>query len=530
VTVHLSLRRRLWGAARHPVLATRVLSWRWRSDAALLVDQVRTMVGAAVPRSGRVLDAAARRSGRRDRSQDVLHQVDLAWRAGHWRAALAAAPPGSARHMRYAGELAAVGPDPVPAGTVAVVGITPVPGRILHVVTNALPDTQAGYTVRTHAIATAQQAIGLDPHVSTRWGYPALDGRFDAAARHMLDGVPYHRLLPKAAIPPRMDQRLARHADALTELTRQLRPAMLHAATPHLNGTAALAVARRCGLPLVYEVRGFLEESWAAGDAARYETDRYQLTRARETAVMLAADAVVTLAATMRDNIVSRGVDPDRIVVVPNAVDAGLLTARPDGAGMRRELGIGPTEFVLGSVSNLTVYEGFGTLLEAAALLRDTGCPVRVLLVGDGTQRAALRELADRLGLGDAVLLPGRVPRDRAPAAVAALDAMCVPRIDAPVSRMVTPLKPVEAMALGVPVIASDLPALAELLAGGRAGALVKPDDPAALADAARRLREDQAWRGDLVAAGRDEVAATRTWQAAARAYRELYAGLNAVL
>ena len=71
-----------------------------------------------------------------------------------------------------------------------------VPGRVLHLVTDALPVTSAGYTIRTHEIALAQREAGLDPHVATRCGYPVTQGRLDGRRLVVLDGVPYHRLLP----------------------------------------------------------------------------------------------------------------------------------------------------------------------------------------------------------------------------------------------------------------------------------------------------------------------------------------------
>jgi glycosyltransferase involved in cell wall biosynthesis len=392
-------------------------------------------------------------------------------------------------------------------------------------VSNALPYSQAGYTVRTHAIVTAQRAAGLDPQVVTRWGWPVLQGVLDTAAVSLLDGIAYHRLLPRGGIPVDGADQLQRQADDLTDLVLKVRPQVLHCATPHLNATPALQAARRTGLPLVYEVRGFLEQSWASSDPSRLGSERYRRERARETAIMHEADAVVTLAATMREEILARGVDPAKVVVVPNAVDAGLLAARPDGAGFRRRLGIAPQEYVVGSVSSMTAYEGFDTLLRAAALMPDLGVPVRVLLVGDGPQLPRLRELAAELGIGSAVVLPGRVPPERARDAVDALDVMCVPRIDAPVCRTVTPLKPVEAMALGVPVVASDLPALGEMALGGRTAVLVPPADPVALAHALARQRDRDCH--EQLAEARDEVERHRTWQAAASRYRDLYASLQ---
>jgi glycosyltransferase involved in cell wall biosynthesis len=154
---------------------------------------------------------------------------------------------------------------------------------------------------------------------------------------------------------------------------------------------------------------------------------------------------------------------------------------------------------------------------------------VHVLLVGDGPDRAALRAHSDALGLAAQLTLPGRVPPDQALAAHAALDIFVVPRTDARVTRLVTPLKPVEAMALGRPVVASHLPALAELLGAGT-GLLVPPDDPAALAKALAELRDDPALRQRLGSAGRELVAASRTWERISRTYVELYERLGALV
>jgi glycosyltransferase involved in cell wall biosynthesis len=173
-------------------------------------------------------------------------------------------------------------------------------------------------------------------------------------------------------------------------------------------------------------------------------------------------------------------------------------------------------------VSSIVAYEGFATLLRAAALLRDQGKPVRVLIVGDGTEREALLELVAELKLKDAVL-PGRVGPDEALQAQAAIDVFSCPREDLRVTRLVTPLKPVEAMALGKPVVLSDLPALAELLGSDDAGLLVPPGDPAALAEAIAGLRDDPRRRAEMGEAGRAEVAAKRTWGRVAETYRSLY-------
>jgi glycosyltransferase involved in cell wall biosynthesis len=399
--------------------------------------------------------------------------------------------------------------------------------RVLHVVTNALPHTNAGYTQRTHRIALGQRAAGLDPHVVTRLGYPLTKGVPDTRPRVDVDGVPYHRLLPWTA-PAGPDQELRaalRRAGALVE---RLRPDVLHAASNHRNAALALALGRRFGLPVVYEVRGFLEESWLSRDPSRSTSDAFYLAeRAAETAAMAAADLVVTLGRTMRDDIVARGVDPESVLVVPNAVDEAFLEPLPGGAGVRGGLGIGPADFVVGTTTTCYGYEGLDTLVDAVAALRARGVPAHALVVGDGPELGALRERARAAGLEGAAHFPGRVPAGEVRGYHAALDVFCVPRRDDRVSRLVTPLKPVEAMAGGLPVVASDVPALAEIVAAGITGDLVPPGDPVALADRLERLAAEPETRAAYGRAARERVGRDRTWTAAAHRYAAAYTALT---
>ncbi|MCK9794713.1 glycosyltransferase family 4 protein [Isoptericola sp. 4D.3] len=405
-----------------------------------------------------------------------------------------------------------------------------------HHLTNSLPHTQSGYTLRTHAILTAQRAAGHPVTATTRAGYPLMIGALGARGEDLVDGVRYRRLVPRS-LPADHRRRAADGVDLLVRALEEARPAVVHATTPWTTGDAARAAARRLGLPWVYEVRGLPEETWAASHPtpeARERaaaSERFALLRAKETALALAADHVVTLSGTMRDELIGRGVPGARITVVPNAVDAALLEPAPSATEARAALGLRTASFVVGTVSSVVGYEGLDTVLRTVALLRSRGIDVSALVVGDGVDRPRLLRLAAELGLGEHALLPGRVPRDVARTYLAALDVVLVPRRPDRVTRLVTPLKPVEAMALGRPVVASDLPALAEVLSplepagGSPAGALVDPDDTDAWADAVARVLDDADHRAALVAAGRS-VAAERTWERLVGRYAGVYARL----
>ncbi|WP_246610884.1 glycosyltransferase family 4 protein [Nonomuraea rhizosphaerae] len=529
----------LRGFVQHPIIVSRVVLTKVKADPLRVAQAAAEALPPSLrPVVGKVAWPAARQA-RRVARKIGMRVIKAPWNEAkeHWeqgRVTEAAAvldahakyPFVRRRAAYYRGELAAISPDPIPPGPKAAV-VDRVAGRVLHCVTNALPYTQAGYTVRTHRIVTAQKAKGLDPHVVTSWGWPMLQGHADAPPYEELDGIPYHRLLPDGhgEMPFEMRGRMIKGAEGVTRLTAELRPQVLHAATDHRNGSVAHAVRERTGTPYVYEVRGFLEETWASRDPVRVGSQRHVLQREREAFLMREADAVVTLADTMAAEIVERGVPRERIHLAPNAVDDSLLTASYDGQTFRTAMGIADDEIVVGSVSSIVAYEGFATLLQAAALLRDQRTPIRVLIVGDGTEREPLLELVKELRLTSAIL-PGRVGPEEALQAQAAIDIFSCPREDLRVCRLVTPLKPVEAMALGKPVVLSDLPALSELVGSDGAGLLVPPGDPAELAKAIAGLREDPARRAAMGEAGRAEVAAKRTWGRVAETYQALYRSL----
>lgn len=529
----------LKGFIQHPIIVSRVVVTKVKADPVRVAQAAADAMPPRLrPIIGRVAWPAARRARRVVRKLGMRmirapwYEAKEHWNAGRVSMAADVLEPYTKypfvkrRAAYYRGELAAISPDPIPPGPKVAI-LERVAGRVMHLVTNALPYTQAGYTVRTHRIVTAQKAAGLDPHVVTSWGFPMLQGHADVTPYEELDGVPYYRLLPdgRGEVPFEMHGRMIKGADAVTTLVAQLRPQVLHAATDHRNGSVAHAVRDRTGTPFVYEVRGFLEETWASRDPIRVGSQRHVLQREREAFLMREADAVVTLAETMAAEIVERGVPRERIHLAPNAVDDTLLTAEYDGASFRRAMGVEDGEIVVGSVSSIVAYEGFATLLRAAALLRDQGDPVRVLIVGDGAERNNLLELVEELKL-DSAILPGRVGPEEALQAQDAIDIFVCPREDLRVTRLVTPLKPVEAMALGKPVVLSDLPALSELVGTDGAGLLVPPGDPAALAGALAELAADPARRAEMGEAGRAEVAAKRTWSRVAETYRSLYQSL----
>ena len=403
----------------------------------------------------------------------------------------------------------------------------PEPRTVLHILTNSLPHTQSGYAQRTHSILKAQRELGWNVHAVTRLGYPVQVGKLGARDMEVLDGVVYHRLLP-ARMPFGLDRRLQRQAEDMLALARILRPAVLHTTTHFTNGLVTAAVAEALGIPWVYEVRGQLADTWASTrtDDAR-SSQRYLEFKAAEVRVMNRASLVPTLGTVMAEEIVASGVDPAKLVLLPNAVGEYYLNGPLTPRNARRELGLPEDSEMIGTVSSLVDYEGLDDLLRAFALLAPKHPRLTCLIAGDGSSAPALKALAAELEIDRRVLFPGRVSRENAHLYHQALDIFVVPRKDLNVTRAVTPLKPVEAMACCTPVVASSLPALRELVNDGGNGTLVPAEDTEALAESLDRLLADPDLRTRLGGNGRKHVLATRTWQANAKLCVEKYVSLT---
>lgn len=460
-----------------------------------------------------------------------ISRARAAWQLGEASSAislLAAHAPGSRLHRALRAELALMTPntrlrwsldrDARPNASAS---------GVLHLLTNSLPHTQSGYTVRSHEVLRAQREAGLSPTAMTRAGYPVIVGGLKAASVDVVDGIQYHR-----ALPPRLastpDGRLVQQADGLAQLAGHIRPAVLQTTTHYPNAVVVREVAEALGLPWAYEVRGMLEQTWVAGldsDAARERaaaSERYRLTREREAELASAADAVFTLSGSMRDDLAARGVPLDRIELVPNGIDAALLERTPPAAADAREaLGLPRDGFWAGSTSSLVDYEGFDVLIEAVRIARANGTDVRLLLVGDGVARPSLESQAHAAGIAAVVIFTGRVPRDHVNAYRDAIDAFVVPRHDREVTRTVSPLKPVEAMASGRPLLVSALPPLTECIGTElvRARAAFAAGDAHALAERLIQLVHDADDRRSLVQASLHRAAAF-TWREIGRTYR----------
>lgn len=390
---------------------------------------------------------------------------------------------------------------------------------VLFYLTNSLPHTMSGYTYRSHNTLLALSQSGIRVAAMTRLAYPLVVGKWPRKNCEVVEGIPYFRSLP-SSYPGSLLKRLEIEVELLVDLAREVGANILHTTTDYNNALVVAEAARQLGIPWVYEVRGELESTWLSKQPAERQhvllkSDFYQLARRQETLCMMAANAVVALSEVSKAELHDRGVSREKITVVPNAVHDAPVEGELDRSLLRKELGLEDVKTV-GTVTSVVGYEGLDVLLSAAALLSD----VRVLIVGDGSARIELEKQARELGLSDRVLFVGRQPNESIWKWYAVLDAFVLPRRNTPVCRKVTPIKALQAQALGVPVIASDLPAVREIT--GQYAKYFEPENSDALAKCIEQLGEYSALQLEL---GRS-WAKQHSWRSNARRYRKIYRAL----
>jgi hypothetical protein len=395
--------------------------------------------------------------------------------------------------------------------------------RILHILDHSLP-LHSGYAFRTAAIVREQQQLGWETfHLTSakQGASPALAETVDGLHffRTPLETAAWARwpVLDQVAIVRGLQRRL-------TEVIAQVQPDVLHAHSPALNGLAALSIARRYRLPLVYEMRASWEDAAVDHGTTTEGSLRYRLSRALETHVLRSSTQITTICEGLRLDILARGIDPDKITVIPNAVEVEQFRfgGQPDEA-LCAQLGLAGAT-VVGFIGSFYGYEGLDLLLAAVGQLADSHPELRVLLVGGGFQEQALRNQAQTLGIADRVVFTGRVPHDQVNRYYDLVDVLAYPRHRIRLTETVTPLKPLEAMAQGRIFVASDVGGHRELIRDGETGFLFPAGDAAALAATLERVLAGRAHWPRLAAQARQFVEQERTWASSVNRYRQVYA------
>ncbi|MFZ1742938.1 MAG: TIGR04063 family PEP-CTERM/XrtA system glycosyltransferase [Pontixanthobacter sp.] len=399
--------------------------------------------------------------------------------------------------------------------------------RILHILDHSLP-LHSGYTFRTRAIMKSQQAAGLTVCGVTGQRHTAgSDGQnaLGPTAIEDVDGLQFHRTPGVAEGPAGLREwrEIAALADTIVKVAQVWKPDVLHAHSPALCGAAGLKAAKILGIPLVYEIRAFWEDAAVGNGTGSEGSVKYRMTRLLENRVITGADAVFTICEGLRNDLIERGFQGGKIGISPNGVDLSMFgdpPPRDDALAAQIGLDAGP---VIGFIGSFYDYEGLDDLIAAMPELRSRQAGAQLLLVGGGPMDSALRAQAAASPVANTIYFTGRVPHAEVERYYSLVDVLAYPRKQSRLTDLVTPLKPLEAMAQRRIVAASDVGGHRELITDGVTGVLFPADDPAGAARALSDLIDQRADWDAMKARARVHVAEAHDWAKNIHRYQSVY-------
>ncbi len=398
--------------------------------------------------------------------------------------------------------------------------------KVLHVFDHSIP-LHSGYTFRSRSILKQQHAQGIETcHVtSPKHGN-------DQVEIEEVDGLTFYRSAPISGLMSKLPvvnqmSYIRPMVKRILEVIEIEKPDIIHAHSPALNGLAALKAGRKSGLPVVYEIRAFWEDAAVDHGTCKEDDLRYRLTRKMETYVVKNANAITTICEGLRGDLINRGFPEDKFTVIPNAVNIeqfDVITAedKAKNKNLAETLEIDGCQ-VLGFLGSFYAYEGLDLAIAAMPAILANNPKTRLLLVGGGPQEHNLKQQVTLLGLEGKVIFTGRVPHSEVGQYYSLVDLLVYPRKPMRLTDLVTPLKPLEAMAQGKPVIASDVGGHKELIEDNKTGFLFKAGDEVQLSERIAELLADEDKLLSVLTRGRDYVENVRNWRNSVSYYLPLY-------
>lgn len=396
--------------------------------------------------------------------------------------------------------------------------------RVCYILHNSLPYSSGGYATRAQGVAEGFKKTGRQVVCITRPGYP-LDIKAnikdcEVSYSNYINGIEYRRILEPSKSNTKSMEYMLGASEKLKEIFIEIKPAFVLAASNYMCALPALIAARELNIPFVYEVRGFWEISRASREPSYRNTLRYKIQAAMEAFVADSSDLVFTLTKEMKKELINRGVGQDKIHLLPNCCEPERFFPKEETNDLKQHYEIPDKVLVIGYIGTFVQYEGLDDLAQACGILNDRGVDFRLLLVGSentsgsgqGPIYNSIANVAKEKGFIDKLIAPGRVPHEEVEKYYSIIDIAPFPRKPLPVCEMVSPMKPLEAMASGKAVIVSSVGALTEMVSDGETGLIFEKGNVRDLADTLERIIRDTALRKKIGENGRAWVCEERTW------------------
>lgn len=399
--------------------------------------------------------------------------------------------------------------------------------KILHILDHSLP-LHSGYAFRSQNIFKAQMDMGYNPVILTSPKHEESLKKTTPGVED-INGFTYYRsgLIPASRCPMAAELNLMHTLyKRLLQVINIEKPDIIHAHSPVLNAIPAIRAAKVMNLPLVYEIRAFWED--AAVDHGTYQENswKYRLTRSIETWVCKKVDHVAILCNGLKSDLISRRIPAGKISPVFNGVNPSEFRSVPPDQKFLTAWDLKGKK-VIGFVGSFYKYEGLNLLVDAFAQISASHENARLLLVGGGEMADKLTVQIKKLGIKNKVVMPGRIPHERIAGVYALIDILAYPRYSMRLTELVTPLKPLEAMAMGKALVASDVGGHRELIKNHKTGLLFSAGDIEDLSDKIDLILNNKVLETALQKQGNQWVTQHHTWKATTAVYQTIYANLG---
>lgn len=396
--------------------------------------------------------------------------------------------------------------------------------KVMHLLDHSIP-LHDGYSFRTRNILIHQRLLGIDTcHVTS-----PKHGETESLEEIVEDFKFYRSEMPdeiyggfkaQFAVVNLLEKRLL-------EAARIEKPDILHAHSPALDGLAAIRVGKKLGIPVVYEIRAFWEDAAVDNGQAKEWGLRYRLTRWLETYVMKRVQHITCICEGLRSDIIDRGIPADKVTVIPNGVNISEFSQieQPDSA-LQEQYNLA-NKFVVGFIGSFYALEGIDLLLRGFNEARKESPDLACMIVGGGKQELQLKALVEELGIQEHVTFTGRVPHNEVENYYSIIDLLLYPRKSKRITELVTPLKPLEAMAMGREFAASNVGGHRELITHGENGYLFEADSVEAIKSTILEAKSRNAeQRQQLRENAYSYVQNVRNWGNSVAPYPDIYRNL----
>lgn len=448
--------------------------------------------------------------------------------------------------------------------------------KVLHVLANSAPDVN-GYAIRSHdLLVSLREAEICQPIVLTSPFYPHKESMKKTVT---VDGIRYDRSISKKAfsnkkkkhgfnVPKNIpfliravrfllykskllikqlfspflkrvvlfrrflgEKKLMRKFEKDIILHAQKhKPDVIHAHTPFRVGLPALRAARKLGLPFVYEVRGMWEDSAVAQGRWKTSSIQYRYYRNQENMVIKKADEVIAIGTNLGKEVTDRNLRQTPLTIVPNAVGRKIASEpmAPEAVPLNvqnllQRLKLESSTLVVGYIGSLRALEGVDYTAEAVARCVTQGLDLRFLVCSSKANQDQLKQYCSDLNIDEISFIEGPYPHDEIVHFYDIIDIFVVSRPNTNVTRVVPPIKPLEAMVRMKPTLVSELPALCEIIEDGTTGLTFPAEDVNALSGVIMELAGNPSIREQVGKSARDFVLKNRTWPNVVGNYSRVY-------